>query len=626
MSEFNNIQENLDKAQNYLSEGSPDDAEKIFKQILELIPDQPDALYNLGLIMQNRGDLENSINLFKKVTEQNPDFFNGHFNLANNLIALGRGEEAIPSLKKVLLLNPDITQFHYNLGIFSLEKWDLEEAEKSFRKAIALKPDWAEAYNNLGNVLKAAGKLPEAKECYFMALKYKPDWSVVYNNIGILLMNRGDLEGGLEYLQKACNLNPENYSERYIIPFSMQFKSNLSQETWKKELDTLSDFFSKFPRIKNYNVQFSPKKKLKIGYVSPDFYKHSCSWVILPLLIAHNRNKVEVTCFSLTKNEDNVTQKIKKHSDKWFEIYNLTDQEAADLVVNNRIDILIDLAGLTANNGLTIFAHKPAPIQVTWLGFPGSTGLDTIDYRLSDHFLTPENTSEYFTEKIWNLGRLSHIYKPPDDVPDVGPLPFLKNGYITFGSFNGLLKISQEILELWAESMKKLPDSRIKLKIKFGNDQELKDRLLNAFSKNGIEKERIEIIAFQPTTRGHLEYYNQVDIALDSFPYNGAITTLEALWMGVPVVSLAGKRTASRYGFSFLSSLNLTELTASNKEDYIQAVSKLANNIDYLADLRATLRQRMAKSQLFDWKGFAREIEAAYREMWNQWYNSQLRY
>ncbi len=625
MSEFKNLQENLDNAQSYLFEGDLNNAGKIYKQILEMFPEQQDALYNLGLIMQTQGNLEESAACFKKVTVLNPDSYKAHLSLSNVLIALGKGkiDEAVSSLNKVIMLNPDIAEAHYNLGVFYQEKLSFTEAENCFKKAIALKPDWAEAYNNLGNVLIKLENFQEALECYNKALKYKPGWADIYNNIGALLVDRGNLEEATIYYEKVINEKQGYFAQKNIIYYLMQYKSNISQENWKKELAILTDFYAKFPRIKNYNVLLNPKKKLKIGYVSPDFYNHSCSWFILPLLIAHNRNKVEITCFSLTKTEDKVTEKIKRQSDKWFDISNFSNQEAVELILNNKIDILVDLAGHTLNNGLTIFAHKPAPIQVTWLGFPGSTGLDTIDYRLSDHFLTPENTSEYFTEKIWNLGRLSHIYKPPEDVPDIGPLPFLKNGFITFGSFNAAMKISDETIGLWAESMKKLPDSRIKLKVKYGNDEELRKRLLTAFNKNGIESVRIDIFSSQPTTRGHLEYYNQVDIALDSFPYNGATTTLEALLMGVPVVSLAGERTASRYGFSFLSSLNLPELAVNKKEDYIQAVSKLANNIDYLADLRATLRQRMAKSQLFDWKGFAREIEAAYREMWNQWYSSQ---
>jgi protein O-GlcNAc transferase len=651
--EKNNLRDSLDSALKTLFAGDHEAAGQIYRQILENFPDQPEALYYLGLISAGKGENEQAVNYisrsvainplnidafynlgiikrslgdlmgaagsFRKLIELSPGLSEGYLSLSDTLIAMGKGEEAIPYLEKAVAINPDILQAHYNLGIFAMQKRNFSEAENHFRKALELKPDWAEAYTNLGNVLKEKRNLPEALHCYLKALEYNPDWTDVNNNIGSLLIERGLTEEAALYFRKVTEKHPDDYTKIYIIPYSLQFKPNLTREEWQREMTKVSQLYDRIPSISDYNVRVNPKKKLKIGYISPDFCKHSCSWFIEPLFTAHNRNRVEINCFSLYGSADKVTERLTQLSDKWFEIRDLKDPEAVELILKNKIDILVDLAGQTANNRLTIFARKPAPVQVTWLGFPASTGLKAIDYRISDHYLTPEDTREYYTEKIWNLNRLSHCYKPPEEAPAVGPLPYFHNGYITFGSFNVAIKLGEQTLELWSLALQAVTGSRLLIKVKHGNDEAFQKRIFSYFNDRGIESSRIDIHSFHPTTSGHLDYYNRVDIGLDTFPYNGATTTLEALWMGVPVITQAGDRTSSRYGYSFLNALNLKELAPGNHEDYVKSVKKLAENGETLAALRSNLRRMMLKSEICDWKGFARELEAAYQGMWKLW-------
>ena len=368
-----------------------------------------------------------------------------------------------------------------------------------------------------------------------------------------------------------------------------------------------------------YSNLHDPNKRLRIGYLSSDFRAHSIAFFIEPLLIAHNRTNVEITCYANIGNPDPMTHRLRENADRWRNVWSLDDNELAGLIRNDGIDILVDLAGHTANNRLRVFATKPAPVQVTWLGYPNTTGLHEMDYRLTDEWADPTGTSDRLhTEKLIRLPHGFLCYYSLGDCP-VSESPFATNGYITFGCFNSSAKINSRILDTWCNLLTDVPNSRLLLKSKQLDSKYWQKSFFEAFKCRGIHSDRIEYRGHTSTLNEHLSTYSHVDIALDTYPYNGTTTSCEALWMGVPVVALAGDRHASRVSLSLLHQIGMDELIASTPDNYWQLAASLARDTDRLAKYRSTLRIRMSESPLTDAEGFARDIETAYRFMWRTW-------
>ncbi len=725
------IAQTLENSLGYFRSGDLRQAKTGLLNILESAPENPEALYYLGLIENQTGNFFKAAELLGRVTEIYPDNFMAHFNLGNTFTHLKKLPEAEFYYRKTLQLNPDFAQAHFNLG-YVLQNQDLlSEAVKCYFKAVEIKPEFAEAYNNLGNALlriinsentqtasdeqyeevilcynqalklrpdfieaidnlagiyliqgnfdlaisyqhkslllnpewpwsyynlavalQSQSKLAEAEENYKKALKLKPEWPDAYYNLGVVLMDQEKLAEAEEIFQKVLTLTPdlpkarnnlgstqlrqgklkeaeENFRtaifklNHYLVYsnlfLTMQYQSELKQKDWQEMLENFNQHLSVLKELKKYTNQSLPDKKLRIGYISPDFKKHSCAWFIEPLLSHHNKDKIEFFCYSDVINQDSVTNNFKNIANHWRDIHGSSDEKVAELVYNDNIDILVDLAGHTAKNRLGVFAKKPAPVQVTWLGFPASTGLKTIDYKLSDRWLTPENMEEYFSETIWNLERVAHCYKIPDNAPEINTLPFLENGFITFGSFNNLTKVTKETIALWSGVLRSVSGSKLIIKAKQSSEQQVQKRIISWFKENGINSQAIIFMGKDKTTEEHLKNYHLVDIALDTYPYNGATTTLEALWMGVPVISLVGNRSASRYGLAFLNAVNLGKFAVSTPEEFVKTALELTENIDYLKSLRHDLRNILRNSSICNIEDFAHNVEVAYRRMWIKW-------
>jgi protein O-GlcNAc transferase len=522
--------------------------------------------------------------LHEKATPKKQEDLKAVFDDAVQLYEAGRFADALPLLRRVLKDEPNQFVALFALGISLRRLKQLDEAATALKRAIALKPDFFEALYNLGLLLNEQGQVDEAVQAFRRAIDLRPKVSLAHSN---LLM-------------------------------ALQYTSGLTVDGWKEALVAFESCFT--PSIPvTYTNSPEPERVLHIGYVSPDFCHHSCAWFIEPLLKTYDHKQIEIFCYSQVASPDAVTARLRTQADGWREIVNLDDEAVATLIREDHIDILVDLAGHSAYNRLGVFARKPAPIQVSWLGYPASTGLSAVDYRLSDPWLTPSDTSEYFSETIWNLPRPAHCYSPPNETPPVYPPPVLKSGQITFGSFNNLTKVGQETVELWASVLLAVPESRLLLKSYQAKDPGIQHRLTAAFTTLGIDSNRIIFIGKAPTVNAHLAYYAQVDIALDTFPYNGATTTLESLWMGVPVVSLVGSRAASRYGLAFLSAVSLSELAATDPERFVATAVALAGDRERLISLRNTLRGTLGNSSLCDAVGFAQTVESAYRQMWQRW-------
>jgi protein O-GlcNAc transferase len=522
--------------------------------------------------------------LNEKATPKKQEDLRAVFDQAVRLYEAGRFADAVPLLRQVLKDEPKQFVALFALGISLRRLKQLDEGAVALKHAIALKPDFFEALYNLGLLLNEQGRADEAVQAFRSALVLRPEVSVAHSN---LLM-------------------------------ALQYASDLTVDGWKEALVAFeSCFTAAIPVI--YTNSPDTKRVLRVGYVSPDFCYHSCAWFIEPLLKAHDRKQIEIFCYSQVASPDAMTARLRTQADGWREIVNLDDEAVAALIHKDHIDILVDLAGHSAYNRLGVFAHKPAPVQVSWLGYPASTGLSAVDYRLSDPWLTPLDTREYFSETIWNLAQPAHCYSPPNEAPPVAPSPVLKNGQVTFGSFNNLTKVGLETIELWASVLLAVSESRLLIKAHQATDPGIQRSLTTAFAAHGIVSRRIIFVGKAPTVSAHLAYYAQVDVALDTFPYNGATTTLESLWMGVPVVSLVGSRAASRYGLAFLSAVGLSELAATDLEHFVAAAVALAGDRERLINLRNTLRGTLSNSSLCDAVGFAQTVEHAYRQMWQRW-------
>jgi predicted O-linked N-acetylglucosamine transferase (SPINDLY family) len=360
----------------------------------------------------------------------------------------------------------------------------------------------------------------------------------------------------------------------------------------------------------------SPERRLRIGYVSPDFYGHPVGHFLLPLLAQHDHERFEIFCDAQVSAPDGLTERLRAHADHWHSLIGISDAQAADFIRQHQIDVLVDLSGHTSDNRLLLFAHKPAPVQVTFLGYPNTTGLGTMDYRLTDNYADPPGLTEsWHSERLFRLPQCAWCYQSAAS-PPVGPR---KEGPITFGCFNHFAKVTEPMLRLWSRILHLVPGSRLLLKTRALGSESTRQRVRHVLGEAGIGVERLELRGYERAHNDHLALYQRLDVALDTFPYHGTTTTCEALWMGVPVVTLASQVHASRVGVSLLNNIGLPELIADTSEEYVRRAAELAGDLPRLSHLRSTLRQRMEKSPLMDAPRFARDIEAAYRAMWRQW-------
>jgi predicted O-linked N-acetylglucosamine transferase (SPINDLY family) len=357
--------------------------------------------------------------------------------------------------------------------------------------------------------------------------------------------------------------------------------------------------------------------KLRVGYISPDFRQHAVAMFFEPILIQHDRNRFEIFCYSDVKDPDEITGRLKRSADHWREISGLADAAFVKMLQNDRIDVLVDLTGHTARNRLLAMARRPAPVLATYLGYPATTGMRAMDYRITDAVSDPPGETErYHTEKLVRLPGCFLCYGKPAPAPDIAPAPLESNGRITFGSFNHAGKISATTIRLWSRVLKGVPDAKLALKARGLMDEASRNRWLGLFEREGIEPGRIEFLDIEAVFEKHLAYYARLDIALDTFPYNGTTTSCEAMWMGAPVITLAGKTHVSRVGASLLGCVGLPELVADSEEAFVEIAVKLAGERDRLVELRRTLRERMRSSPLMDAVGFTRGFESVIEGIW----------
>jgi tetratricopeptide (TPR) repeat protein len=534
----------------------------------------------------------------------------------------GDNTEAARMLVASLEREPNNPETHHNLGLVLATLGRNKEAEDSYRRGLALKPNSVDGHNNLGVLLESVGRYDEAEESYRRAIAIAPTVPHPHNNLGVLFKESGRLAESLAAHRRVVELDPRLAAGRSNLLYTLNYDETVSPEAiyaehvaWgQSEAVRFPIAGSRFANVPD------AARRLRVGYVSGDFRHHSVAFFVAPLLEAHDRGAGEIFLYSNNARADATTARLKARADHWVPIHHLSDEQAAARIRADAIDILVDLSGHTSHNRMTLFARKPAPIAVSWLGYPNTTGLPAIDYRVTDVVADPPGEADRLhTERLVRLAAGFLCYGAPQDAPPVAPLPALAAGHVTFGSFNNVAKLSPSTVALWARILREVPDAKLLLKASQFKDAGTRARVAGAFAAAGIARERIIVLPPQATTADHLAAYAQVDIALDPLPYNGTATTCEALWMGVPVVTLRGERHAGRVGASILTALGIENLIAQTPDEYIATAAKLAHDRDALAALRANLRERMRASPLCDSTAFARTVEDAYRVMWRDW-------
>jgi predicted O-linked N-acetylglucosamine transferase (SPINDLY family) len=653
------------------------EAELHYRRTLELNPSHAAAHNNLGVILAAGGNLDEAIVYYKRALELDPRDADTHLNLGNALRTLRRPDEAIAAYRNAIASRPDLAEAHLGLGASLQECAQLDDAIASYtdvlaidprsvdghnklgtalreagqpeaaiphfraaleadalweiglpfdavaawQQAVALKPDDAKAQNNLGAALCDLGALADAETAVREALALRPQYPEAHFSLGNVLKGRGNIEEAITAYRRALTLDPTLDRAYSNLLLALHYHTGMDALEMRREHERWAEHYA-LPfaqHIEPHANDPAATRRLRIGYLSPDFRAHSVAAFIEPVLATHDREAFEVICYANIRRSDPVTERLRALGHQWRYITFASDAEVAARVRDDRIDILVDLAGHTSGNRLLVLARKPAPIQVAYLGYPDTWGFDAMDYWLTDTLSDPPGAERCYIEQLVRLPQGFSCYQSPADSPAVGPLPARASGRMTLGSFNNIAKVNAEVIACWANILTALPDAQLLLKDRALDDGETRDRLVSLFAEKGVNAKRVQMIGWVPGKAAHLELYNRTDIALDSFPYNGHTITCEALWMGVPVVTLAGQTHAGRVGASLLTYAGLPELIAESPEHYIALTVALASDLERLQDLRQGLRTRLQRSALMDAVGLTRSIESAYREMWKKY-------
>lgn len=595
-----------------------EEAKALYVQICMVDKSDADAWLMLGVVNGKLGNHVEAAECFTRVLAIHPRNAEAQSNLGIALREQGRLEEAVASFREALRIQPDRHDTHDSLAHALLNLGRLDEAADTFRAALRLKPGNAEMHSNLGSVYQAQGLLEQAVACYREAQRLKP--GITYDNLGSALSSQGKFEEALACYREGLRRHPADTRTHSNLLMTLNYLPDQDPEAIFREHRAWGGIHGKLNAkpLSFTNIR-DPDRRLRIGYVSPDFRTHSVAYFIEPLLANHDDNTVESVCYSDVPRPDATTKRLQGMANQWRDVSKVSDEQLAVLIHEDGIDILVDLAGHTASNRLPVFTRRPAPVQATWLGYPNTTGLATIDYRLTDAIADPEGQDVFYTEKLLRLDGCFLCYQPTANAPPIAPLPAADAGHVNFGSFNNLAKINSRVIELWSELLKAFPAARLIIKNPSLTDPPTRERYQELFAARGQGSERVELLGHTATREEHLALYNRVDIALDTFPYNGTTTTCEALWMGVPVITLAGENHAGRVGASLLNAAGFAEWIAETPSEYIAIAAKLTADTGGLENIRAGLRSRLAGSLLCDGKSFATRMESAYRKMWKSW-------
>ena len=580
-----------------------------------------EAFKNQGNAHYAKGELEQAAARYRLAVESDPDYADAYNNLGAVCRAQNRNDEALECYRKAVGLNPALAKAHYNLGSILAEKGDYTAAANAYKQAIAAHPGYAGAHDALGVLLEGCAKFDEAIVHFRRAVALDPQLATAHNNLGSAYQSTCRLDEAIACFRRALLIEPDAPIPRQNLLLALNYSADCSAEALFREHLKFAEIHADVlaAAAHDHPNERDPARRLRLGYVSPDFRRHSVSYFFEPLLINHDSSQFEIYCYSNSPIVDDVTQRLKARADHWRTIAGMSEEDAAEVVRRDKIDILIDLAGHTARNSLLVFARKPAPVQMTWLGYPNTTGLPTMDYRITDVHAEPEGLTDHlYTEKLYRLPEVFCGYLPKEGSPEPAmDAPLFRNGYATFGSLNNFAKVTPPVIELWSRILNALPDSRLLLESPGLGAPDFRQSIFRQFKQWGIGEERLEVL--ERDTSKQYWMYHRIDICLDPFPCNGGTTSCDALWMGTPLVTLAGKTFVSRMGVSLLENTGLDELIAQTPDEYVAIATRLATDLDYLREMRRDLRAKVADSPLMDMVGFTRRMETAYRETWRSW-------
>jgi predicted O-linked N-acetylglucosamine transferase (SPINDLY family) len=563
----------------------PQGVEALFRTALAARPDSWEALCEVGAVCQREGRLEEAIRLYRQAIACRPEFAVAHYNLGVALLATDQVSDAIASFEAAVRVQGDLREAWIGLAGVYTSVVRPDEAVSAARRVLALDPSNARAAMYLAGGLQMQGRIDDALAAQRHVVELDASSAAQHSN-----------------LLYTLNFHPA-YSPAVVLA---------EHRAWAaRHAEPLT------AQAGPHGNERNRQRRLRVGYVSSHFRHHAVSFFAEPLIVAHDPAQVEVFCYADVPKPDEVTARLQSRADGWRDIAGQSDAQVAEQVRADQIDILVDLAGHIGGNRLLVFARKPAPVQVTYLGYQNTTGMTAMAYRLTDgHCDPPGTTDACYTEKLFRLPGSFFCFQPPEPAPAVNELPALAKGHITFASLNHIPKLTGEALDTWGEILLAVPDARLIL-LAYSPGQ-LENDVWERMRRLGVDPGRVTVTNKRPRY-DYLALHHEIDIALDTFPFNGHTTVCDALWMGVPSIMMEGATYASRFGGSTLVCLGLTELIAHNRLQYVELAVDLANDLDRLKHLRASLRLRLASSPLVDAAGFARKVEIAFRQMWQAW-------
>ncbi|WP_179954297.1 tetratricopeptide repeat protein [Denitrobaculum tricleocarpae] len=595
-----------------------EDAKTYFEQALSFDPGNAEAYNNMGVAWRRDGYLDNAMSCFAMASEIKPGFGDAHNNMAATYNAFGDNERAEAEVRKGIELAPDSSAAHCVLGKILRAQGKRIEAVQALNKAIKLAPEISEAYREMGLTLSENGEYEQALKAYTKALEKDPEDCIAHNNIGMTYILLGQLDKALKSFDDAITAAPKFSLAHSNKLFSLTYVPEVSLSESRDQHFEYGERWDLPYDEANFTNQPDPDRRLKVGYVSPDFRQHVVIKFIEEVLKAHDRDQVELYAYAEVHNPDHITERLKGYFDHWYSTVDRNHTEVATQIVNDGIDVLVDLAGHTGNNRLPVFGAKPAPVQVSWIGYPNTTGLKNMDYILTTKNYVPPALKEYFSEEVYYLPRVPTTFRIPDDVPELSGNPYERNGHVTFGCFNNCIKVGATAIETWSGILREAPDTKLLLKAHAYRSESVVATSKAAFEAHGVDPERITCEG----PSGHKDYlkrYDAIDIALDPFPYNGGTTTLEALYMGIPLLALEGETWVSRNGSAILDAMGMQSLIASSREDYIAKGVDFAKHPEKLGAMRGGLRERFVATGITDPVAQTRDVENAYRDMWRRW-------
>ncbi|HEX8522327.1 MAG TPA: tetratricopeptide repeat protein [Tepidisphaeraceae bacterium] len=581
----------LNAVQAMLGAGELDAAERACRARLAELNEDADALHVLAWVLDRKQDRAGADDAIRRAIVQRPNDALLYNTQSAIFAARGEFDSAEASARRAIELRPDFLLARLNLGDMQYNRGHLDEAINTFSHAAAVAPGEAKSYISMAAVLAAQGRHADVLNCCRRAIELAP--------------NRADLYHHLLYY--------------------MWFSTDVDRHSLVSEHQKWGQMVSVFGlNNRPHENGPDPERKIRVGYVSPDLRSHPIGYFMAPILAAHDQNHVEVFCYYHGPRDaaDALLAQLQRDAPHWVNTHHLDDDQLAERIRADQIDVLIDLSLHMALNRLILFTRKPAPVQATYLSYPGTSGLPQMDYRVTDQWMEPADRVDGWLgpEKLARLERCYWCYRVPPEAPEVAPPPFEKNGYITFACTNNFMKVTDPAIALWAEILKRVPGARLRCFIRGGAAHNFDS--VETFADAGIDRERVELLETLPYG-DYLRAYGEIDVALDPFPYNGGTTTFDSLYMGVPVITLAGELPVGRFGLTIMQNLDLPELVATTPDEYVERAVALAKDRDRLRLLRSTLRPRLANSHLTGARQFTRQLEALYRMMWRQWCSAQ---